>query len=86
MEPTTFWLVAQCLNHLHHHTLHCEALAVLKFKDLGQHCVKLCVFGNISVSRVLNFQSVWAEQKIEYFQSAGSLWCPAICILFSSTA
>jgi len=61
-----------------------EVLAALKFGDQGQHCMKPGDFDNVSVSMVLHFQSVWNTQKIEYFQSAGSLWCPPICILFSS--
>jgi hypothetical protein len=38
-----------------HVLCHCEALAELRFRQLGRHFLKPIVFVNISVSKILRF-------------------------------
>jgi hypothetical protein len=71
----------------------CGALAALRFRHLGQRCLKPCDFGDISISRVLhliqrvgilNVWAKWLHRRSKMVQVQGSLWCPTLGTLFYS--
>jgi hypothetical protein len=63
----------------------CVALATLRFKHLGQHCMTPGDLKDISISRILHFvQGVGQHKKLTLVKVHGSLQCPPTGNLFYS--
>ena len=61
------------------------ALAIERFRHLGQHCMTPGDLKDISISRILHFvQGVGLHKKLTVVEAYGSLQCPPIGILFYS--
>jgi hypothetical protein len=64
----------------------CAALATVRFKHLGQHCMTPGDLKDISIRRSLHFiQGVGLHKKLTLVKLHGSLRCPSTGNLFYST-